>query len=63
MLSNPVPYPRQLPGVVKAYDTLNPWEIRNQIRDKGKKYSDVAAEWDSMMNKTLDDYLGEYNAK
>ncbi|PLT48089.1 ABC transporter substrate-binding protein [Paenibacillus sp. FSL W8-1187] len=62
-LSNPVPYPRQLPGVNKAYETLNPWEIRDQIRDKGKKYTDVAAEWDALMNKTLDDYLREYNAQ
>ncbi|MCJ8010851.1 ABC transporter substrate-binding protein [Paenibacillus sp. KQZ6P-2] len=63
MLSNPVPFPRNIPGVAKAYEKLNPWEIRNQIRDKGKKYSDIAPEWDAMMNKTLDDYLREYNKK
>ncbi|WP_419871961.1 ABC transporter substrate-binding protein [Candidatus Pristimantibacillus sp. PTI5] len=61
MLSNPVPFPRNIPAVVKAYDTLNPWEIRNDIRDEGKKYSDIAPEWDALLNKTLDDYLGEYN--
>jgi len=61
MLSNPIPYPRQIPAVAKAYETLDPWQIRNQIRDEGKKYSDIASEWDAELNKTLDDYLREYN--
>ncbi|WP_274365947.1 ABC transporter substrate-binding protein [Paenibacillus thermotolerans] len=61
MLANPVPYPRNLPAVAKVYETLNPWQIRDQIRDEGKKYDDVAAEWDEMLNKSLDDYLREYN--
>jgi multiple sugar transport system substrate-binding protein len=61
MLSNPVPYPRHIPAVAKAYETLNPWEIRDEIRDEGKKYSDIAPEWDALLNKTLDDYLREYN--
>lgn len=61
MLSNPVPFPRNIPAVVKAYETLDPWKIRNQIRDEGKKYSDISSEWDGVLNKTLDDYLREYN--
>ncbi|MFD0715604.1 ABC transporter substrate-binding protein [Paenibacillus sp. GCM10027626] len=63
MLSNPVPFPRNIPAVAKAYETLDPWKIRNQIRDEGKKYSDIAPEWDALMNKTLDDYMREYNKK
>ncbi|MGZ9585472.1 ABC transporter substrate-binding protein [Paenibacillus marinisediminis] len=63
MLSNAVAFPRNIPAVVKAYETLNPWEIRNDIRDEGKKYSDIAPEWDALLNKTLDDYLSEYNSK
>lgn len=61
MLSNPIPYPRHIPGVAKTYGTLNPWDIRDDIRDEGKKYSDIAPEWDALLNKTLDDYLREYN--
>lgn len=61
MLSNPVPYPRNIPAVSKAYESLDVWQIRNQIRDEGKRYTDIAPEWDAKMNKTMEDYLREYN--
>ncbi|WP_304943155.1 hypothetical protein, partial [Vallitalea guaymasensis] len=63
ILSNPVPYPRNIPAVARAYAQLNIWDIKNQIKDQGVRYSDIAEEWDELMNTYLDDYLREYKNK
>ncbi|OIJ17479.1 ABC transporter substrate-binding protein [Anaerobacillus alkalilacustris] len=60
-LANPIPYPRQIPGVADAFTQLNTWEIMHQMRDEGISYNDIAEEWDLMMNEYLDDYLRQYN--
>lgn len=63
MLSDPIPYPRQIPAVAKAYANLNTWDIKNQIKDQGVRFTDIAGEWDELMNSYLDDYLREYIKK
>ncbi|WP_332693589.1 ABC transporter substrate-binding protein [Halalkalibacter lacteus] len=60
-LANPVPYPRQMPAVANAFQNLDIWELRNQIRDEGVRYNDIVSEWDTMMNDYLEDYLRQYN--
>ncbi len=59
-LANPIPYPRQMPAVTNVFGNLDIWELRNQIRDEGVRYSDIAAEWDTMMNEYLEEYLRQY---
>lgn len=63
ILSNPVPYPRQMPAVARAYGQLNIWDIKNQVKDQGVRYSDIAEEWDELMNTYLEEYLREYKSK
>ncbi|GKX28404.1 hypothetical protein SH1V18_08840 [Vallitalea longa] len=63
MLSNPVPYPRNIPAVARAYAELQIWDIKNQIKDQGVRYSDIATEWDDLMNNYLEEYLREYKKK
>jgi multiple sugar transport system substrate-binding protein len=63
MLSNPVPFPRNLPAVANVYDTFSSWKIRDEILKEGRKYSDIASGWDENLNKSLDNYLREYNKK
>jgi multiple sugar transport system substrate-binding protein len=60
-LANPVPFPRQMPAVANAFENLDVWELRDQIRDEGVRYNDIASEWDTMMNEYLEDYLRQYN--
>jgi multiple sugar transport system substrate-binding protein len=60
-LANPVPFPRHLPAVANAFNNLNTWDLKNKIKDEGVRYTDIAAEWDEMMNQYLDEYLRQYN--
>nr|WP_144923669.1 extracellular solute-binding protein [Paenibacillus bovis] len=60
-LSDPIPYPRHLPAVANVYSNLNTWELMHKIRDEGVRYSDIATEWDEMLNEQLEEYLRQYN--
>lgn len=60
-LSNPVAYPRQMPGFSNVQGDVDPWEIMHQIKDEGVRYSDIASEWDRRINEQLEEYLRQYN--
>lgn len=60
-LSNPVAYPRQMPGFSSVQGNVNTWEIMHQIRDEGVKFNDIAGEWDLKINEQLEDYMRQYS--
>ncbi|UTI42413.1 ABC transporter substrate-binding protein [Niallia sp. RD1] len=60
-LSNPIPFPRNMPAVANAFNNLDTWTLKNKIKDEGVRFGDIAAEWDETMNAYLDDYLRQYN--
>lgn len=60
-LSNIVIFPRNLPAFNNAQGALDPWKIRDDIRDRGYTYGDVIANYDTSLNELLDEFRKNYS--
>jgi multiple sugar transport system substrate-binding protein len=62
-LSNANPYPRQLPAFASVANDFDPWTIKDDMRDKGLNFANIATDVQVTMNEDLEKYLKYYNSQ
>lgn len=62
-LSDANPYPRQLPAFASVANEFDPWDIKDEMRDKGLNFANIAQDIQDLMNEDLEKYLRNYNSE
>jgi multiple sugar transport system substrate-binding protein len=62
-LSNGNPYPRQIPAFASAANPFEPWTIKDQMRDEGLSWVDIAPSIEEDLNEQIVEYLQYYQGK
>lgn len=60
-LTDIVIFPRNLPAFNNVQGSLDPWKIRDDIRDRGYSYGDVINSYDEALNDLLEEFLKNYS--
>ena len=59
-MSNANPYPRQIPAFASVANQFFPWEIKDQMRDEGLSWIDIAPSVQEDLNEQIVVYLQNY---
>ena len=59
-MSNANPYPRQIPAFASVANDFDPWTIKDQMRDEGLSFIDIAPSIEEDLNESIVEYLQYY---
>jgi len=59
-MSNANPYPRQIPAFASVANEFEPWTIKDQMRDEGLSWVDIAPSIQATLNEQIVEYLQYY---
>ena len=59
-MSNANPYPRHIPAFASVANDFYPWDIKDQMRDEGLSWVDIAPSIEEDLNEAIVEYLQYY---
>jgi multiple sugar transport system substrate-binding protein len=62
-MSNANPYPRQIPAFASVANNFEPWTIKDQMRDEGLSFIDIAPAIQEDLNEQIVEFLQYYIGK